>query len=402
MPKRRLRKIELKVNGKVYIDQKEYINFSSNDYLGLSQHPRLKIASIIATEKYGTSSASSRLLSGDLEIHHQLEEDIAKLKGKEKGLVFNSGYQANIGIISAICNKDSVIFVDRLCHASIIDGILLSKARFFRFLHNDMNHLESLLKKEGKNFKDAWVITESIFSMDGDKGILSDIVSLKERYDFSIFVDEAHATGIFGRDGAGLIDEFNLTSKIDLIMGTFSKALGSFGGYVVSNKETIELLINKSRGFIYSTSLPPSVISASIEAIKILKDEPERRKVLLENTRYFREKLKIDGETQIVPLILGDEEKAISLSNYLLENGFFCLPIMPPTVPKNSCRIRFSLCFYHKKDILDRLMKAIYNWRRWELNPGFSKAQSLLTRFSPNKISCSRPCFARLQFPSIL
>ncbi|MEW6104362.1 MAG: 8-amino-7-oxononanoate synthase [bacterium] len=344
-------------NGKIYIKGREYIDFSSNDYLGLSFHPRLKEACKRAISEFGIGSCGSRLLSGDYEIHHRLEEEIAKLKGKEKGLIFNSGYQANLGIISAICDRESLIIADRFSHASIIDGCILSKARLLRFNHNDVDHLESLLKKN--KAKNIWVITESVFSMDGDKAPLLDIVSLKERYNFKTLVDEAHATGIFGKDGAGLVDELGLTSNIELIMGTFSKALGSFGGYVVGDKKTIELFINKSRGFIYSTSLPPSIISVNIEAIRLLKDEPERRKVLLKNAFYFRKMLKIEGETQIVPFILGNEELTVKGAEYLREKGFWALPIRPPTVPKNTSRIRFSLCFYHTREILNRLMGAL-------------------------------------------
>ncbi|MEW6482984.1 MAG: 8-amino-7-oxononanoate synthase [bacterium] len=349
-------------DGKIYIKGREYIDFSSNDYLGLSSHPRLKEACKNAVEQFGIGCCASRLLSGDYEIHHMLEEEIAKLKEKEKGLVFNSGYQANLGIISAICDRESLILADRFSHASIIDGAILSSAHLLRFKHNDIEHLESLLKKN--KAKNIWVVTESVFSMDGDKAILSDIVSLKERYNFKLLVDEAHATGIFGRNGEGLVGEKGLSKKTELIMGTFSKALGGFGGYVVGDKEMIDFLINKARSFIYSTGLPPCIIAGNLEALKLLKEEPERRKVLLENAKYLRKRLLDSGflitsETQIIPIILKEDERAIKASKYLCEGGFWALPIRPPTVLKNTSRIRLSLSFYHKKGVLDKLVDAL-------------------------------------------
>jgi len=347
-------------NGEIYIKEGGYIDFSSNDYLGLSHHPRLLEAGKKAIDEFGIGSCASRLLSGDYEIFHRLEEEIAKLKQKEKGLVFNSGYQANLGIISAICDRESLVIADRLSHASIIDGVCLSKAHLLRFAHNDVNHLENILKKT--KAKNIWVITEAVFSMEGDKAPLLEIIRLKEKYNFNLLVDEAHSTGIFGKNGEGLVSEVGATNDVELIMGTFSKALGSFGGYVVGSGEIISLLINKARSFIYSTSLPPCIIAASLEALKLLKKEPERRKVLLENAEYLRKRLKDEGffttsETQIVPIILKD--RAVKTSEYLFEKGFWALPIRPPTVPENTSRIRLSLSFCHKREILDKLLEAL-------------------------------------------
>jgi len=350
--------------GKIYFRDKEYFDFSSNDYLGLSAHPMLKDASKMAVDKFGLSSSASRLLSGDLIIHHELEEKIALFKGKESALVFNSGYQANVGVISALCKRGDVIFSDRLNHASIIDGILLSGARYYRFNHNDIAHLESLLKKERDKFRDGVIITETIFSMDGDRSPLKEIVNLKERYNCTLMVDEAHATGIFGRYGGGVVEDEGLIDEVDLIMGTFSKALGSFGAYLASTKRIIDYLINSSRSFIYSTALPPSIIAANLTSLELIKTEPFRRKRLLENSDYFRHELKkrgfiVRGSSQIVPLILGDSEKAIRLSEELRNRGHWILPIRPPTVPKNEARLRFSLTYHHTKGILQRLINDI-------------------------------------------
>lgn len=350
--------------GKIYFKDKEYFDFSSNDYLGLSDHPKLKDASKEAVDKLGSSASASRLLSGDLILHHKLEEKTALFKNKESSLIFNSGYQANVGIISALCGRGDAIFSDRLNHASIVDGILLSGARFFRFRHNDIDYLEALLRKERNRFKEALIITETIFSMDGDRCPLKEIAKLKEKYNCALLVDEAHATGIFGNNGSGVVEEEGVTDKVDLIMGTFSKALGSFGAYVAASKKITDYLINSSRSFIYSTALPPSVIAAGIAGLDLVKKEPFRRKSLLENSGYFRQELikrgfTVKDSSQIVPLILGDSERAINMSQELRSRGYWVLPIRPPTVPKGESRLRFSLTYRHKRDILEKLIDDI-------------------------------------------
>ncbi len=361
---RTLRPISARQGVKIRLRGKDYIDFSSNDYLGLAGHSRLIEASNKATQEFGTASSASRLLSGDLQIHHQLEEAVAYFKNKESALVFNSGYQANIGVISALYGKGDCIFSDRLNHASIIDGIMLSGARLERFKHNDMEHLEGLLKKEGKGYKRALIVTETIFSMDGDRCPLKELVALKEKYNCQLMVDEAHATGIFGQRGSGLVEEEQLTGRVDFIMGTFSKALGGFGAYLASSKEVVGYLVNSCRSFIYSTALPPAIIACNIAAIALLKEEPLRRKRLLESARYFRQSLRdrgleVRGDSQIVPLIIGDNLKAVEAAQKLQEKGFWVLPIRPPTVPQGQARLRFSLSYNHDKQTLDRLIEAI-------------------------------------------
>ena len=362
--KRILKPATSRGEGKIRFGDREYIDLSSNDYLGLSTHPALKEASKKALDLLGTGASASRLLSGDLKLHHELEEKIALFKGKEKALVFNSGYQANVGVISSLVGKGDVVFADKLSHASIIDGILLSGARLFRFHHNDTGNLETLLKKERAKFKEALIITETIFSMDGDKAPLKEIVSLKNRYSCAVLVDEAHATGIFGENGSGVVEEEGLVSEIDLIMGTFSKALGSFGAYIAGTKRVMEYLINLSRSFIYSTALPPSVISANIAALELIKAEPFRRHTLLKNSQYLRCELKsahfdLRGSSQIIPIVLGDNEKTCMISKAFQDKGFWVLPIRPPTVPRGESRLRFSLTYHHDKEILTHLLKTI-------------------------------------------
>jgi 8-amino-7-oxononanoate synthase len=316
--------------------------------------------------KYGAGSAASRLLSGDLDIHHELEDAVARLKNKECALVFNSGYQANIGIISSLCSKGDAIFCDRLCHASIIDGILLSGARLFRFRHCDSGHLEGYLKKERTKFKNTLIITETIFSMDGDRPDLKALVEIKTRYGCSLLVDEAHATGIYGRDGSGVAEEEGLSKEVDYIMGTFGKALGSFGAYLAASKLDIDYLINKCKSFVYSTALPPAVIAGNLAAIKLLSEEPYRRARLLESAKFLREGLKargfdVLGSSQIIPLMIGEIERTVTLANFLKEKGYWVMPIRPPTVPEGESRLRFSVTFDHDTSILTRLFEDIAN-----------------------------------------
>lgn len=350
--------------GSIYFNNKEYIDFCSNDYLGLSEHPRLKEASMGASEKFGTSSSASRLLSGDLEIYHRLEEKTAEFKGKDSALIFNSGYQANLGIISSLCRKGDVIFSDRLNHASIIDGIILSKVRFFRFNHNNLNHLETLLKKERHKFKNSLIVTETVFSMEGDIAPLEELVNLKEKYNCEIMVDEAHATGIFGENGSGMVEKKNLANRIDLIMGTFSKGLGSFGAYLACSSETKDFLINVCRSFIYSTALPPSVIAVNLASLDLVREESVRRRTLLANAEYFRNELdkrgfKVRGSSQIVPLIIGDSHKAVIASEELNKKGYWILPIRPPSVPAGEARLRFSLTYFHSRRLLQKVIDDI-------------------------------------------
>lgn len=361
---RRLRPISGRRNGRIILDEKEYTDFSSNDYLGLSGHPKLIESAKEALDRFGTSSSASRLLSGDLDIHHHLEERVAQFKNKEAALVFNSGYQANIGIVSALYSKDDAVFSDRLNHASIIDGVLLSGARLFRFLHNDLNHLESLLKKERDRFNNALIVTETIFSMDGDRPDLKALVVLKDKYDCQIMVDEAHATGIFGKTGSGVVEEEGLSDRIDLIMGTFSKAMGSFGAYLASSKETVEYLINTCRSFIYSTALPPATTACNLAGIELIKEEPYRRRELLELAGYFRNALKekgfeVKGTSQIAPLVIGGNIKTMEFAKALQGRGWWVIPIRPPTVPAGEARLRFSLTFHHERPILQRLIDDI-------------------------------------------
>ncbi len=361
---RTLKPLSARRNGRITLQNKEYFDFSSNDYLGLSEHPALREAAIKAIELYGCGSCGSRLMTGDLALHHALEEKVASFKKKEAALVLNSGYQANVGIISALYGKGDAIFCDRLAHASIIDGILLSGARIFRFRHNDASHLSSLLESHRKEFKKGLIVTETVFSMDGDEPPLKELVRLKEEHDCALMVDEAHATGIYGDSGSGIAEREGLTGRVEFIMGTFSKGLGGFGAYLAASREAIDFLVNTCRSFIYSTALPPAVIATGLAALEIIEKEPWRRRDLLGAVAYFRGALRErgiepKGTSQIVCVVTGDNFKTLQAARDLQEKGYWVLGIRPPTVPEGESRLRFSLTIHHKKDILQKLADDI-------------------------------------------
>jgi len=330
------------------------INLCSNNYLGLADHPALKKAAHDAIEKYGVSSCSSRLISGTTGLHKKLEEKLAEFKGAEAALVFNSGYAANVGIISALVGRGDVIFSDKLNHASIVDGCLLSGAELKRYPHCDMDALEKFIKGSDPYVKKL-IITDTVFSMDGDIAPLPEIVALAKKYDCMLMVDEAHATGVLGANGKGAIEHFNIKEKDIIQMGTLSKAIGSFGGYVAGSRELIDYLINKSRPFIYTTALPASVIAASIAALDIIKNEPERRKQLWANVRFFDK----EARTQIIPILIGDSKKAVDISRKLLDEGVFVQAIRPPTVPKGTARLRITIMATHTKKDLEYAIEKI-------------------------------------------
>ncbi len=323
------------------------LDFSSNDYLGLSIHPEVISKSRLFLEKYGAGAGAARLMSGDLFIFHELEDKIAGLKGKEAALLFGSGFLANSGIIPALVGRKDVIFSDRLNHASIYDGCRLAGADLQRFRHNDLDHLEELLKKKrGKN--QALIVVESLYSMDGDFCPLVELTFLKEKYNCLLMVDEAHATGLFGRNGGGLIQENDVTGQVDIAIGTFGKALGSYGAYAAASRQMVNYLVNRARSFIFSTALPPAVIGASLAAVDLIQKQPELRRELWDKVKIFKDELSRagfdnSGFSQIIPLAVGDSDKAVSLAAALREQGIFATAVRPPTVPPGTARLRFSI-----------------------------------------------------------
>lgn len=323
----------------VYFGEKRLLNLSSNNYLGIADNRRIteEFMKFIGG-KYSFGSASARLLTGNLPVYKDLENLLAKLYNKESALIFNSGYHANVGITSALAQKGDVIFSDKLNHASIIDGMKLSQGKFFRYQHNNMQSLEQLLIRERENYENAIIITESVFSMDGDIADLAKIVELKKKYNCILAVDEAHAFGIFGKTGLGIAEHLNLTGEIDLLIGTFGKAVGSVGAFVAGDKTLIDFLINKSRPFIFSTALPPINIAYTKWVIENkLPDTFEKREKMLALAQKF------NSPSHIVPVIIGENAKTAEMCEILYQNGYFTLPIRPPAVPEGTSRIRISL-----------------------------------------------------------
>lgn len=345
------------------IDGQSYLNFSSNDYLNLSNHRTLKERSIQYTQKFGASSSSSRLITGTRKIHKTLEERLAEIYQKERSLLFSTGFQANSTILPAITEKGDVIIADQLCHNSILTGCLASKAGFYRFRHNDLDHLETFLKRKSDDTdQNIWVVTESLFSMDGDRAPLQEIIELIQAYGAKLYVDDAHAFGVYGENGFGYGEDF---SEIDLLIGTFGKAAGAFGAFVASSETIIEALINYCTGFIYSTAPPPSVIGAIDAALDVIPELDEDRKHLHGLTEYFHQKL-MDNHfetspeaSHILPIMEKDERTVLEKSKKCKEAGMIVSAIRPPTVPENASRFRISLTSAHQKTDCDHLLNLL-------------------------------------------
>jgi len=343
------------------IDGREVVNFSSNNYLGIANHPELAAAAKAAIDRYGCGSGASRLISGNMTLHEELENRLARFKGTEAALVFNSGFQANTGVISTLAGESDAIFSDALNHASIIDGSRLARAKIFVYAHNDLDQLETALS-HAASFRRKLIVTESIFSMDGDEAPLTAIVELAEKYGAMVMVDEAHATGIFGAGGAGVVQKLGLGNRVLVQMGTLGKALGGFGAYIAGSRGLCDLLINRCRSFIFTTSLPPAVMAMAMAALDLVKREPERRQALWNNCRSLKEGLRSLGfelgasESPILPLIIGDATECMRFSEKLLENDVFAQGIRPPTIPPGTSRLRITLMATHTREQIERAL----------------------------------------------
>lgn len=337
--------------GKFVHNGREMLNFSSNDYLDLAADERLKKAAVEAIRKWGCGATGSRLMSGHFDIHAQLEERLAELLGYESALVFGSGFLTNVGVISSLAESRDLIYFDRLNHASLIDGIRLSGARWKRFRHNDVEDLRKLLEKGADAVGRKFIVIDSVFSMDGDIGPLEEIHALAREHQACLIVDEAHAVGIFGPQGAGVCRERGL--QPDLVTGTFSKSFGGYGGFAVCSAEIRAWLINKARPFIFSTGLPPASVASSLKGIQILREEPNLGTGLLEKAESFHGFLQRKGfnllpfQSQIIPVIVGENEKAVRLAEALWDEGLYVKAIRPPTVPKGTARLRLSVTLAH-------------------------------------------------------
>ena len=347
----------------IELNGKDVVNLSSNNYLGLANHKRVKKAAIAAVKKYGAGTGSVRTIVGNMDLLENLENLLAEFKREEAVTCFQSGLNCNIGAIQAIVNKGDLIISDELNHASIIDGVRLSRADKAVYKHSDMDDLEKILKEKRKDFKTVLIITDGVFSMDGDLAKLPEIVKLAKKYDCLTYVDDAHGSGVLGESGRGTVDHFKLHGEVDFIIGTLSKAIGVIGGYVASKKVVKEWLLHRARPLLFSTALPPAAIGATIESVKMLMESEEYTNKLWDNAKYFKEKMKGLGfdighsETPITPVMVGSEAKTMEFSRELLKNGVFVSGIVFPTVPKGTGRLRCMISAMHTKDDLDFAIK---------------------------------------------
>jgi glycine C-acetyltransferase len=357
---RRLRIIHGPQSARVQVEGRDVVLLSSNNYLGLAEHPALREAAIQALERYGCGAGASRSIAGTMELHRELEERIADFKKCEEALLFSSGYMANIGLLTTVVEEGDLIMSDEFNHASIVDGCRLSRAEVWVYRHRDMDHLERLLKKSAHRRR--LIVTDGVFSMEGDIAPLPAIRALADQCGALVMVDDAHATGVLGEGGRGTAEHFDLMGRIDIQMGTLGKALGGFGAYIAGSRDLINYLINRCRTFLYTTALPPATAAMALAALEVVEGEPQRRRWLWGNTAYFKEGLERLGfntgmsETPICPILIGDNALTMEADCRLMAHGIFAQGIRPPTVPPQGSRLRATLMATHtKKDLTSAL-----------------------------------------------
>lgn len=360
---RQMRRLDGPQSTRTIIEGKECILLSSNNYLGLTEHPVVKEAAKLAVDTWGAGAGGSRLTTGNYTLHEELEKEIARFKRTESAIVFGAGYAANLGVIQALTGRGDAVLSDELNHASIIDGCRLSQAYVKVYRHRDMGQLEEMLRQV-QGHRRRLIVTDGVFSMDGDLAPLPEIAALAERYGAFVMVDDAHATGVLGGRGAGTVDHFGLEGRVQVQMGTLSKALGSSGAYVAGSRELIDYLRNKARSFIFSTAPPPAAVGAALAALRLVERRPEIRVQLWRNARYLRTGLERMGYTvpaedsPIIPVLIGDAAKTMDLAQALLEEGVFAPGIRPPTVPQGTSRIRVTVMAVHTRDDLNQALSA--------------------------------------------
>ena len=367
------RPIESEQNTEVVMHGKRVLMFGSNSYLGLTNHPKIKQASIEAIKKYGTGCAGSPFLNGTLDIHIELEEKLADFVGKEKAIVYSTGFHTNIGVIPTIVGRGDYIIGDELNHASIVEGRRLSFASYLKYKHNDMESLEAVLTKIPYE-STKMIVMDGVFSMEGDIAKLPEIVALADKYNASVYVDEAHSLGVFGQEGRGICNHFGLTDRVDLIMGTFSKSLATIGGFIATDAETINFLKHHSRSYIFSASISPAATASVIAALDVIKQEPERIKNLWEITNYSLSAFRSLGfeigntQTPIIPLYIRDMDKTFAITQELYEQGVFVNPVIPPACSPDDTLIRFSLMATHTKAQIDEAVeKLTATFKKYEI-----------------------------------
>jgi 8-amino-7-oxononanoate synthase len=361
--RRRLRPLASAPDGIVELEGRRVLCLSSNNYLGLATHPRLRAAACAAVARWGCGAGASRLITGDLELHREVETRLARLKGTEAALLFPSGYHANLGAIGALVGRGDHVYSDALNHASIVDGCRLSRATVHVYPHCDVAALERLLAATPAGGR-RLVVTDSVFSMDGDRAPLGALVAVAQAYHSLVMVDEAHATGCLGPGGAGLAAAEGLTHRVTVHMGTLGKALGGAGAWVAGSRALIDLLVNRARTFVFTTGLAPAVVGAAGAALEVVAEEPERRAHLAANAAFLRDglralRLEAGGDTHIVPLLVGDNRHAVALAEALLARGVLAHAIRPPTVPRGTARLRLTPIATHARDDLVRALDAV-------------------------------------------
>ncbi|WP_339338292.1 8-amino-7-oxononanoate synthase [uncultured Oceanicoccus sp.] len=361
---RQRRLLQSAQGAEVVVDGKPCLNFCSNDYLGLANHPDVVAAFTSAANDFGVGSGASHLVCGHSSLHHQLEQELADYVGRDRAVLFSTGYMANLGVVNALVGKQDAVFEDKLNHASLLDAGLLSGARFQRFLHNDLANLEARLKKSTENKK--LIVVDSVFSMDGDLAPLDDLAALAKQYNAGLMADDAHGFGVLGNSGAGCAEHFQLDQQqLPVLMATLGKGLGCFGAFVAGSEQLAETLIQFARPYIYTTALPPAVAAATLASLKIMREDVARRQHLQSLIAYFRERAETLGLTlmpsitAIQPLMIGTSEQALAISDALLAKGFLISAIRPPTVPVNSARLRITLSAAHSEQQVERLLVAL-------------------------------------------
>jgi len=355
--------IESSDGAEVLVRGEPKIMMGSNNYLGLTHHPKVIAAADAALKKYGTGCTGSRFLNGTLDLHEELEDRLARFLGKEAALVFSTGYQTNLGVVATLVHKGDYLFLDKLNHASLVDSARLAYGTVCRYLHNDMRALEQQLS-QAPHHAGKLIVTDGVFSMDGDIVNLPDMVALADKYNADILVDDAHAIGVLGEQGGGTAQYFGLEDQVSLIVATFSKSLSSIGGVVAGAEPVIHYLKHHARSLIYSASMPPASVATVLAALDVIEEEPERREALWRNTRRMQNGLKSLGydigesETPVIPVLIGDLAEMIVLWKQMFDSGIFTNPVIPPAVPEHSCRLRISMMATHTDDHIDYVLDA--------------------------------------------
>jgi 8-amino-7-oxononanoate synthase len=348
----------------IILGDQALVNFGSNDYLGLAADPRLSAAAARAAQREGWGAGASPLVTGHGASHAELERQLAEFEGTEAALLFSSGFAANLGTVAALVERGDAIFADAKNHASLIDGCRLSRAEVHIYRHADVDHLSELLRSAG-GYRRRLIVTDSLFSMDGDFAPLAQIAELAEQHDAMLLIDEAHATGVFGQRGRGVAETLGIEDGVHIRIGTLSKALGSIGGFVAGRRNLIDWLLNRARSYVFSTAFPPAIAAAACEALQIIRDEPQRRTELLAGAKSVRERLRAQGwnvgqsASQIIPVYLGQPDRTMCVAQQLRERGLFVPGIRPPTVPPGESLLRISLSWAHSADLLEQLLAVL-------------------------------------------